>query len=255
MLLAGGGAIVGGTGPPAVARDESAGGRRIPSAHRRDGIDVRDTPAAAGGKGATMKLRFNTASPFARKVRIVARETGTIERIEEVSTIVSPVAANADLACENPLVKIPVLTTDDGATLFDSRVICEYLDSLHCGRKLFPAAGEDRYQALRRQALADGILDAAVLCRYEIAVRPEALRWSDWIAGQKAKIIGGLDALEREANTWRDEFDIGLIAVASVPGYLDLRFDEWQWRAARPHLAAWFDKISERPSMVATRHS
>jgi glutathione S-transferase len=202
-----------------------------------------------------MKLRFNAASPFARKVRIVARETNTIDSIEEIATAVSPVTSNPGLAAENPLVKIPVLTTDDGQTLFDSRVICEYLDSLNRGRKLFPASGEERYTALRRQALADGMLDAAVLCRYEVAVRPEALRWGNWIAGQKAKIMGGLDALEREAAAWADDFDIGLIAAASVPGYLDLRFDEWQWRAGRPNLCAWFDRISQRPSMVATRHA
>jgi glutathione S-transferase len=202
-----------------------------------------------------MKLRFNTASPFARKVRIVARETNAVARIEEVLTIVSPVVPNAELARENPLVKIPALVTDQGETLYDSRVICEYLDSFHGGRKLFPSSGHERITALRRQALADGMLDAAVSCRYEIAVRPESLRWAEWIAGQKNKILGGLDALEAEVRTWSDEFDIGRIAVASVPGYLDFRFDDWHWRAGRPNLAAWYERISSRPSMVATRHS
>ncbi len=202
-----------------------------------------------------MRLRFNTASPFARKVRIVARETNTIGGIEEVLTIVSPVQPNQELARENPLVKIPALITDEGEMLYDSRVICEYLDSLNKGRKLFPASGHERFAALRRQALADGILDAVVLCRYEVAVRPQAVQWTEWVAGQKRKIFGGLDALEVEAQAWSDEFDIGRIAVASVPGYLDFRFNDWNWRAGRPHLAAWFERISERPSMVATRHS
>ena len=103
-----------------------------------------------------MKLRVNKASPFARKVRILARETGLAGRVEEIETAVSPVAPNEDLARENPLIKIPALVTDNGELLYDSAVICEYLDTLHSGRKLFPAAGPQRFSALRRQALTDG---------------------------------------------------------------------------------------------------
>jgi glutathione S-transferase len=200
-----------------------------------------------------VKLRFAPASPFARKVRIVARETGTIGRIEETAMTVSPVSPNADLARENPLVKVPSLVTDEGDTLYDSRVICEYLDTLHGGPKLFSSSGRERFTALRRQALADGMLDAAVLCRYEIAVRPEALRWPEWIAGQKKKVLGGLDAFEAEAQTWNDEFDIGRIAAACAVSYLDFRYADWNWRAGRPRLAAWYQRIADRPSMVSTR--
>ncbi len=199
-----------------------------------------------------MKLRYAPASPFARKVRVVARETGTIGRIEETIMTVSPVAPNADLARENPLVKVPSLVTDEGETLYDSRVICEYLDSLHTGRKLFPASGRERFTALRRQALADGIMDAAVLCRYETAVRPEAMRWADWIAGQKKKVMGGLDALEAEAAKWDDAFDIGRITVACALGYLDFRYGDWSWRANRTSLKRWHEAIATRPSMAAT---
>jgi glutathione S-transferase len=105
-----------------------------------------------------MKLRVNKASPFARKVRILAREAGLAGRVEEIETAVSPVAPNEDLARENPLIKIPALVMDNGELLYDSAVICEYLDTLHSGRKLFPGAGPQRFSALRRQALTDGLL-------------------------------------------------------------------------------------------------
>jgi len=199
-----------------------------------------------------VKLRYAPASPFARKVRVVARETGTIGRIEETIMLVSPVAPNADLARENPLVKVPSLVTDEGDTLYDSRVICEYLDSLHTGRKLFPGSGRERFTALRRQALADGIMDAAVLCRYEVAVRPEAARWPEWIAGQKKKVMGGLDALEAEAGKWDEAFDIGRITAACALGYLDFRYGDWNWRGNRPSLEAWYEQIATRPSMNET---
>ena len=200
-----------------------------------------------------MKLYANKASPFARKVRVLVRETGLAGRVEETETVVSPIAANETLARDNPLVKIPALVTDSGETLFDSRVICEYLDTLHTGRKFFPASGPQRFTALRRQSLTDGILDAAVLCRYETAVRPEALRWKDWIEGQKRKIFGGLAVLEAETATWGDEFAIGQVGAACVLGYLDFRFADWDWRGGHPQLKGWFERVSARPSISATR--
>lgn len=199
-----------------------------------------------------MKLYMNRASPFARKARIAAREAGVAGRIGEFDTTVSPVAPNEALARDNPLVKIPALVLDDGKTLYDSRVICEYLDTLQANRRLFPAAGPLRFDALRLQALADGILDAAVLCRYELAVRPEPLRWADWIEGQKRKIFGGLAALESEAAGWQDEFNIGQIGAACVCGYLDFRFDDWRWRNEHPRLAAWYEGVARRDSVRDT---
>ena len=199
-----------------------------------------------------MKLHTNRASPFVRKARIVARETGLAARVEEVEIAVSPVAPNESLARANPLVKIPALVTDSGETFYDSAVICEYLDTLHGGRKLFPSSGAQRFTALRRQALTDGILEAAVLCRYEVAVRPEALRWKDWLDGQKHKIRGGLDAIEAEAGSWGEDFDIGQIGAACVCGYLDFRFPDLDWRAGRPKLAAWFERTAQRPSVRDT---
>lgn len=198
-----------------------------------------------------MRVHVNPASPFARKVRIVARETGLVERLTEVGTSVSPVTPNADLAGANPLVKIPALILDDGSTLFDSRVICEYLDSL-AGARLFPAAGAERWNALRLQALCDGILDAAVLTRYERAVRPQAMQWPDWISGQMRKIEGGLAALERDQAQWGERFAIGQIGAACVLGYLDFRFPDLDWRAARPALKRWFEQVSARQSIRDT---
>jgi glutathione S-transferase len=199
-----------------------------------------------------MKLWLNPASPFARKVRVVARETGLEGRIEEVSIAVSPVKPHAELARENPLVKIPALSTEEG-TLYDSAVICEYLDSLHGKAPLFPKAGAERWRALRLQALADGVLEAAVLLRYENAVRPEALQWGDWKSGQFGKVRGGIDALEKECGDWGSRFGIGEITAACVLGYLDFRFPDEGWRKSRPALEKWYAGISQRPSMKATQ--
>ena len=199
-----------------------------------------------------MKLYINKASPFARKARILAREAGIADRIEEIDTVVSPVTKNEALARENPLVKIPALVTDDGETLYDSAVICEYLDTLHQKPKFFPAGGTPRFAALLLQALTDGMMDAAVLSRYELAARPEALRWKDWIEGQKRKVFGGLRTLEADAGSWGDEFGIAQIGAACALGYLDFRFADWGWRPGHPQLAAWFERVSRRKSVAAT---
>lgn len=201
-----------------------------------------------------MRLWHNPASPFARKVRIVARETGLLPRIEEITAMVSPVSPNADLAAKNPLVKIPALETNDGKVLYDSSVICEYLDGLHDGERLIPSDAA-RWDALRLQSLCDGILDAAVLCRYETFVRPEPYRWNDWIKGQFTKINNGLDALAAEAPAWNARFGIGQVGAACVLGYLDFRFVDEDWRGSRPRLAQWYDSIKGRASVVATMPS
>lgn len=198
-----------------------------------------------------MQIRVNAASPFARKVRVVVRETGLSDRVEEIQTAVSPVTPNADLAGQNPLMKIPALTLADGTVLYDSRVICEYLDSL-AGTKLFPQAGPERWRALCLQALCDGILDAAVLIRYEVAVRPEPIRWSKWIDGQRSKIDGGLAALEKARPQFGSHFDIGQIGAACVLGYLDFRFPDMAWRGRYPGLQAWFEGVSQRASIRDT---
>lgn len=199
-----------------------------------------------------MKLYVASASPFGRKASIVIAEHGLGARVVQEPASVTPVSRNNDIARDNPLVKIPTLVLDDGTALYDSPVICEYLDHLSGTPRFFPAAGPVRWTALRRQALCDGLMDAAILLRYEQALRPEALRWPDWIAGQTAKVTGALDALEAEAGGFGSAFDIGHIACACALGYLDLRFDQLGWRNGRPALAAWFETLSKRPSLIAT---
>ena len=199
-----------------------------------------------------MKLYLSPLSPFARKVRVLARETGLAARIEEVPAVVSPVKANADVGRANPLMKVPTLVLDDGSTLFDSPVICEYLDSLHAGRKLFPVAGEARWTALKLQAVGDGILEAAVLVRYETALRPKELQWADWIRGQREKWHAGLDLLERSVGAFAGELTIGSVTAGCALGYLDFRYGDDDWRGSRPALARWYEGFSGRESMRAT---
>ncbi len=199
-----------------------------------------------------MKLLMNKGSPFSRKVRILARERGLEARIAEVIVKVSPVEVDADRARSNPLAQIPVLLLDDGMAVYDSRVICDYLEGLGAGGEALPPRGPARLSALRSQALCDGILDAAVLCRYEAAVRPAALRWDAWIDGQRRKIAAGLCELEMQVDAWQDSFGMTQIGAVCVLGYLDFRFSEWAWRGDHARLASWFSQISKRASVMQT---
>jgi glutathione S-transferase len=200
-----------------------------------------------------MKLRYSPTSPYVRKVMVAAIETGTIERIERVPTAVAPTKRNDEVARENPLVKVPSLTTDDGLVLYDSPVICEYLDTLHDGAKLFPPTGKARWMALRQQALGDGILDAAILGRYE-ALRPKEYQWSEWIDAQLRKVRGALAALdmEVEAGELGGPITIGQIAIGCALGYLDFRYAAEDWRGRHRRLAHWFDEFSKRKAMELT---
>lgn len=195
-----------------------------------------------------MTLRFSPNSPYARKVRAVIIEAGLTAEIEPVLT--DPWAPDTDLVAQNPLSKVPALLTASGVTLFDSPVICEFLDSRHDGPKLFPE-GEARWQALRLQALGDGICDAAILRRIE-SQRPAEQQSAAWIDRQRAAVTRALDLLEREAGTLEGPLTIGGLAVACALGYLDLRFAEEDWRAGRPKLAAWYAAIAQRPSLRET---
>ena len=199
-----------------------------------------------------MILRMNVGSPFARKVRMLAHEKGLTGEIEESVVTVSPVHTNEALARENPLIKMPVLVLDNGEYLYGSAVICEYLDTLHQRTKAFSEGGFGRFATLRRQALCDGMLEAAILCRYELALRPAELRWNEWIEGQKAKVFGGLSVFESEVDAWGDEFELAQIELTCVLGYLDFRFAEGSWRVFYPHIARWHEGISTRSSVIAT---
>lgn len=196
-----------------------------------------------------MKLRYSPTSPYVRKVSVVAIETGLDARIERIATDIR--APTPDFHRDNPLGKVPTLITEGGETLYDSPVICEYLDSLHDGLKLFPAPGGARWTALRRQALGDGIMDAGVLIRME-TLRPGSERSPAWIKRQQSAIGRGLDALEDEARMLAGPCAIGQVAIGCALGFLDFRLPELDWRQGRPELARWAETFATRPSMTAT---
>lgn len=199
-----------------------------------------------------MKLYYSQTSPFVRKVLVTAHELDLADRIEIVPAAAHPVTRDRSIILHNPLGQVPTLITDDGGVLYDSRVICEYLNDLVDG-DIVPADGDLRWPILVEQSLADGMLDAAVIARYEIATRPQERQWGDWLAGQLDKIACGLADLERRAAGFGDRVDIGSIAFACALGYLDFRFASLNWRDGHPNTAAWFEWFGGRDSMVATR--
>lgn len=197
-----------------------------------------------------MKLRYSPTSPYVRKVTVTAHETGLHDRIERVPTDIRE--PRPDFLADNPLGKVPTLITDDGLPLFDSRIICEYLDSLHDGHKLFPVDVPARWRTLRLMALADGILDAGVLRRME-TLRPEKEKSPAWIERQKAKVARGLDMLEREVPRFHRLVTIGQITVGCCLGWLDFRYGTAEdWRIGRPLISDWYSMFMVRPSMAAT---
>jgi glutathione S-transferase len=201
-----------------------------------------------------MKLYYGPASPYVRKVMAAAIEAGLDGKIElEKFGMLSPMQPNPRLEAVNPLAKIPTLVPDDGPPIFDSNVICEYLDSLHTGTKLVPAPGKARWRALTRTAAADGVLEAAMTARGELA-RAANLQWPEFAAGHMGKVRRSLDAFERDAEAAPDtaQIDIGDIAVGCALGWLDFRMPNENWRQGRPALAKWFGELSKRRSMKLT---
>jgi glutathione S-transferase len=198
-----------------------------------------------------MKLFHSQTSPYVRKCMFIAHHLGLADRIEKLPSAASPVNRDQSIIPSNPLGKVPTMILDDATVLFDSRVICEYLDQLGKG-SFFPASGAERWRVLTEQSLADGILDAALLARYEGTLRPENLRWSAWMAGQMDKINVGLVHAEKNFDG-SDRIDIGRVALGCALGYLDFRFGDLGWRKQCPTLAKWYEKFSALPAMEATR--
>ena len=196
-----------------------------------------------------MQLYYWPTSPYVRKVMVSALEAGVDGHFEVLHT--SPFKTGHDLQDRNPLGKIPALLLDDGTALFDSPVICEYLDSLHDGRKLLPAVGPERWQALRQQAEADGILDAALARRAEES-RHEERRSKSWISHQIAAIHRALSDLDKRVDELPGDITIGHITIGCALGYLDFRFSDDDWRHLAPDLSDWYAGFAERPSMQAT---
>ena len=197
-----------------------------------------------------MKLHWSPRSPFVRKVMVFAHETGLVDRLTCVRTVVAMKAPNAALLPDNPLSKIPTLVLDDGSPLYDSGVICEYLDTLHDQAKLFPAEGAARWAALRRQALGDGFLDFLLLWRHERERSPTSQTLLDAFA---LKYQATMKSLEQEAMALgRTPFGIGHIAIGCGLSYLDFRFPDLAWRDGYPQIATWQASFAQRPSVKAT---
>lgn len=198
-----------------------------------------------------MKLHWSPRSPYVRKVMIAAHEIGLADRLHCVRTVVSVFAPAEELFADNPLNKLPTLVLDDGTAVYDSRVVCEHLDALHEGPKLFPASGPERLLALRDQALGDGLLDV-LMVRLVERLRPEAQRSPEIVAHNERKTVAVLDRLEADAERLgRRPFDIGHVAIGTALGYVDFRFASDAWRETRPRLAAWHATFVERPSVLA----
>lgn len=199
-----------------------------------------------------MLLLSAPASPFGRKVKITARIKGLIDRIT-VENVDTSRTDNHELKARNPLQKIPVLVLDDGTDLYDSRVICEYLDALSPTPALFPPPGRERIDVLKRGAMADGIMEAALLLVYEKRFRTEDQRSRPWSDRQQAKIDAALNLLESQPPKLAGAPDYAQIALASALGYLDFRH-EGRWRQGRPALVAWLDDFAARvPAFAETR--
>jgi glutathione S-transferase len=197
-----------------------------------------------------MQLLYQTHSPFARKALVFAHEAGLADRIDVIHHESSPTLRNEAVHALNPLGKVPVLITDMGEAIFDSGVICHYLDGLNDGPPLIPADPAERIAAQRLQAVADGLSEAGILVRWETVRRPEALRYPPLAEGHLAKVVAGCDFLESRFQP-REAPGLAEVAVATALSWLAFR-QVYDFRPACPTLAAWYDAFSRRPSMRAT---
>ena len=197
----------------------------------------------------SLKLYWSPKSPYVRKVMICAHELGLVNRLKLVRAVAAMLKPNPEIMVDNPLSKIPTLVREDGLVLFDSVVICEYLNDLVQG-DLFPDEGEAKWQALRWHALADGLIDALILWRNE----RERLQPSvDLIAAFDLKVRSSLTLLEQEVDALRlSSLNIGTLNLGCALGYIDYRFDGLQWRSHAPGLAQWYATLSELNSFKVT---
>lgn len=196
-----------------------------------------------------MRHLFSATSPYARKIHVLVIEKGLSDRVEDVPA--NPMEDPADLSAVNPLHKVPAFIRDDGPALFDSPLICEYLDTTFPSPRFIPEAGEARWQVLRAQALADGILDAALPLVMELR-RPEGERSAAWMERWRQAITRAVAVLDAERATLEGPLDLGQVAAVAALDYLDFRLPEIAWRDRHPALAAWADALLARPSLRAT---
>lgn len=194
-----------------------------------------------------MKLFYAATSPYVRKVIACAIARGIDGRIERMTSGSAEYQTN--LLAANPLSKVPCLITDDGLSLFDSPVICEYLDSIGDAQPMFPASGGARWRALKQQAMGDGMMDACLIRRGEVG-KPMDVGREDLHAKQAAKVARSLDALESYVP--HKAIDIGSITIAAALGYLDFRFAAEPWRPGHSVLTAWYDEMMKNPCLAQT---
>jgi glutathione S-transferase len=198
-----------------------------------------------------VKLHWSPRSPFVRKVMIVVHELGLYEQLEYVRSVAAITMPNPQIMADNPLNKIPTLVLDDGAVLYDSRVICEYLAHSVGNTTLFPRDG-GYFTALRRQALGDGLLDLMIWWRNE-QLRPREQQSAPHFAAFVVKLDAVLSVLESEADELAaTPFNIGHVAIGCALSYVDFRFAEVEWRKSRDRLSRWYAEFAARPSVVAT---
>lgn len=195
-----------------------------------------------------MQLFTSPISPFARKCLITASHVGLVDKIELIKSTVHPVERNQSVMAKNPLGQIPVLVLDSGEAIYDSRVICEYLNDLGQG-DLFGKA-LDKWQTLTDQSLADGMTDAAILVRYEQGIRPETYQWEEWVNGQLDKITQGLTEFESRAESLEARFDIGTISLICALDYISLRLADFPWQQNFPKLAKWQVSYSQKHAVL-----
>jgi len=197
-----------------------------------------------------VKLLYQTHSPYARKALVFAHEVGLANTLEVIHQETSPTLRNDVVFAENPLGKVPVLLRPERSPIFDSDVICAYLDTLHGGRRLIPEAGEERWQALEAQAVAQGLCEAGIQVRWETVRRPEPLRYPPLRDGYIGKLTASYDWLDSHLDV-ASPVHVGHVAVATALGWLEFRGLP-DFRRGRERLADWFDRFEQRASMRAT---
>lgn len=202
--------------------------------------------------GERLTLHSQSHSPYARKTVVFAHEAGIADRLAIIDQETSPTNRNPEIFAVNPLGKVPVLITPEAGAIFDSLVICDYLDGLHGGRRLIPADGKARWQALRLHAIAQGLCDAGIALRWETLRRPEHLRYPPLQEGQTAKLVESFDVLERNEN-FDEPVHIGHIGLATALAWLEFRGLP-DFRAGRPRLTRWYETFSGRASMRTTAY-
>lgn len=199
-----------------------------------------------------MKIYGDVISPFVRMTLVTAHEVGLGDKVQHLVEPVKPTEVNAKLAALSPIGKIPILETDHGHGIFDSRVIIEYLCHVAGNSTLIPDDGVKRFKVLTLQALGQGLAESAVAYRYEVGVRPKGLQWQEWMDRTLVRINATCDDLEKNWQACLADVNAGAIAVAVTLSYIDFRLGDLNWRGNRPKLSAFHETFSKRSSMMKT---